>query len=432
MRNDRVRPIGWIQAARKAYRSFPLPVRDRINTALTIAARGSKADIAKPLKGLGSGVMEVAVRYRTDAWRVVYAAEIAGSLWVIHAFQEEVEDGNSNTKVRNRPRQGSVGSTEKGFGTMNERGEFQLVEGSGNVFRDFEDPDADLKQAKAVLAGRVIAALDERGLGVRKAAGLTGFAAADFSRIRNANLGRFTLDRLLRMLAALDGRAEITLQVREPRPRRPIIVDKSYAQGAASLQVLHKDWDLVFPDAFFFEVTSTSAQARSRCLRKLRDIHRHGALHVAPNVGELLRREILGLNHAGAPSDNLIHGLPLDDFFGLSFEDLAQARRSALQQTEVQFSRDVDGLVAKANMLLGRFRGTSEGTTQERKKAYGIARNTIAHNRDFISAFFADFVCQGRHLEPAAPILAAIARSNGIWPSVDYLPMGAGSASVRP
>ena len=98
MRNDRVRPIGWIQAARKAYRSFPLPVRDRINTALTIAARGSKADIAKPLKGLGSGVMEVAVRYRTDAWRVVYAAEIAGSLWVIHAFQKKSKTGTATPK----------------------------------------------------------------------------------------------------------------------------------------------------------------------------------------------------------------------------------------------------------------------------------------------------------------------------------------------
>lgn len=300
---------------------------------------------------------------------------------------------------------------------MSERGEFQLVEGSGNVFRDLDDPDADLKQAKAILAGRVIAALDGRGLSVRKAAGLTGFAAADFSRIRNANLARFTLDRLLRMLAALDGRAEITLQVREPRPRRPIIVDKSYAQGAASLQELHGDWDLVFPDAFFLEVASTSAPARSRCLRKLREIHRHGAVHVAPNVGELLRREILGLHHAGAPSDNLIQGLPLDEFLGLSFENLAQARRNALQQTEMQFSRDVDGLVAKANMLLGRFRGTSEGTTQERKKAYGIVRNTIAHDRDFISTFFGDFACQGKHLEPAAPILAAIARTNGFGPA---------------
>lgn len=73
--------------------AFPKSVRDRINTALTIAARGSKADIAKPLTGLGPGVMEVAVRYRTNAWRVVYVAEISGSLWVIHAFQKKSKTG---------------------------------------------------------------------------------------------------------------------------------------------------------------------------------------------------------------------------------------------------------------------------------------------------------------------------------------------------
>jgi len=95
---------------------------------------------------------------------------------------------------------------------MNES-DFELVEGSGNVFRDLGDPDADLKQAKAILAARIIAVLDERGLSVRKAAALTGFAAADFSRIRNADLGRFTLDRLMKMLAALDGNLRVTLQV---------------------------------------------------------------------------------------------------------------------------------------------------------------------------------------------------------------------------
>ena len=84
---------------------------------------------------------------------------------------------------------------------MNES-DFELVRGSGNVFRDFDDPHADLKQAKAILAARIIAVLDERNLTVRKAADMTGFAAADFSRIRNANLGRFTLDRLMKMLAA--------------------------------------------------------------------------------------------------------------------------------------------------------------------------------------------------------------------------------------
>ena len=95
--------------------------------------------------------------------------------------------------------------------------DIDLVEGSGNVFRDFGDPDADLKQAKAILAARIISILDEQELTVRKAAALTGFAAADFSRIRNASLGRFTLDRMMRIVAALDGRLQITVQV-ESRP----------------------------------------------------------------------------------------------------------------------------------------------------------------------------------------------------------------------
>ena len=93
--------------------------------------------------------------------------------------------------------------------------EFELVEGSGDVFRDFGDPLADLKQAKAGLAARIIAVLDDGGLTVRKAAERTGFAAADFSRVRNADLRRFTLDRLMRMVAALDGRLQVTVQIEE-------------------------------------------------------------------------------------------------------------------------------------------------------------------------------------------------------------------------
>ena len=95
--------------------------------------------------------------------------------------------------------------------------DFELVEGSGNVFCDLGDPDADLKQAKAILAARIVAALEDRGLSVRKAGALTGFAAADFSRIRNADLGRFTLDRLMKILAALDTDLRITLRVEERR-----------------------------------------------------------------------------------------------------------------------------------------------------------------------------------------------------------------------
>ncbi len=92
-------------------------------------------------------------------------------------------------------------------------GDFEPVEGSGNVFRDLGGPDADLKQAKAVVAARIVRVLDERGLSVRRAGALSRFAAADFSRIRNADLGRFTLDRLMKMLAALDGGLRVTLHV---------------------------------------------------------------------------------------------------------------------------------------------------------------------------------------------------------------------------
>ena len=61
------RPISWIKAARKVFDTFPNAVRDRANAALTIAAEGGKADIAKPLKGLGSGIFQIAIRHRTAA-----------------------------------------------------------------------------------------------------------------------------------------------------------------------------------------------------------------------------------------------------------------------------------------------------------------------------------------------------------------------------
>lgn len=89
----------------------------------------------------------------------------------------------------------------------------EVIHGSGNVFRDFGDPHADLKQAKTVLAAQIISVLDERSLSVRKAANITSFAAADFSRIRSADLGRFTLDRLMKMLVALDSEVRVTVHI---------------------------------------------------------------------------------------------------------------------------------------------------------------------------------------------------------------------------
>jgi hypothetical protein len=49
---------------------------------------------------------------------------------------------------------------------------------------------------------------------VRAAHGRTGIAAADFSRIRNADLGRFTVDRLMSIINRLGSRVEVKVRVR--------------------------------------------------------------------------------------------------------------------------------------------------------------------------------------------------------------------------
>ena len=96
--NRDTRPIGWIKAARKDFEKFPKTARDRINAALTIAAEGRKADIAKPMKGLGSGVLEIALRHQTNAYRMIYVTEIAETLWVVHAFQKKSKTGIKTPK----------------------------------------------------------------------------------------------------------------------------------------------------------------------------------------------------------------------------------------------------------------------------------------------------------------------------------------------
>ena len=85
----------------------------------------------------------------------------------------------------------------------------EIVKGSGNLFRDLNEADADVKQAKALLAAEIIRILDKDKLSVRKAEKVTGYAYADFSRIRNADLNRFTIDKLMMIVNSLNRRIKI-------------------------------------------------------------------------------------------------------------------------------------------------------------------------------------------------------------------------------
>lgn len=94
------------------------------------------------------------------------------------------------------------------------RAKIELIRGSGNVFRDFGYPNPDVEQLRAIFAAEIIKILNRKELTVRAAHAQTGIAAADFSRIRNADLARFTLDRMVTIINRLGSRVEVQVNVR--------------------------------------------------------------------------------------------------------------------------------------------------------------------------------------------------------------------------
>lgn len=92
--------------------------------------------------------------------------------------------------------------------------QMELVQGSGNAFRDFGHSHADVEQTKAILAAKIIGILDNRGLSTRKAEAETGINHSEFARIRSVKLDRFTIDRLIRILNVLDDGMEVRVTVR--------------------------------------------------------------------------------------------------------------------------------------------------------------------------------------------------------------------------
>lgn len=91
--------------------------------------------------------------------------------------------------------------------------DIELVRGSGNVFADLGLPNPELEQLRASLAAEIGKSLTAEGWGVREAARRTGIAASEFSRIRNASLGRFTVDRLMLILGRLNRDVQVSVTV---------------------------------------------------------------------------------------------------------------------------------------------------------------------------------------------------------------------------
>ena len=93
-----IRDVKWVGDSREQVRRFPKPTRRTVGRALNAAQSGLKHIDAKPLRGVGSGVLEITARYDTNTYRAVYTVKLGENIYVLHAFQKKSTRGISTPK----------------------------------------------------------------------------------------------------------------------------------------------------------------------------------------------------------------------------------------------------------------------------------------------------------------------------------------------
>src|SRR5712672_2301191 len=87
------RPLRWVGSSRKDYREFPSRVQDNFGFELFLAQTGQHPPSAKPLRGLGSGTIELVEDFDGDTYRAVYTVHFAEAIYVLHAFKKKSKRG---------------------------------------------------------------------------------------------------------------------------------------------------------------------------------------------------------------------------------------------------------------------------------------------------------------------------------------------------
>jgi phage-related protein len=105
-----MRKLTWLADTRLKVKSFPSNVQYDVGYAFYLAQLGAMSVRAKPLHGLGSGVMEIVASDGSGTYRVVYTVSIGEAIYVVHAFQKKSKSGVATPKseievVRSRLKQ---------------------------------------------------------------------------------------------------------------------------------------------------------------------------------------------------------------------------------------------------------------------------------------------------------------------------------------
>ena len=92
------RSVVWLGNSKKNIWDFPKGAQKLLGDELQLIQFGGMPKDAKPFKGVGSGVLEIALRYASDAYRVVVAVQVGKRIYVLHAFQKKSKRGIETAK----------------------------------------------------------------------------------------------------------------------------------------------------------------------------------------------------------------------------------------------------------------------------------------------------------------------------------------------
>jgi phage-related protein len=87
------KPLHWIGASKRDLLHFPRRVISAIGYDLSAVQYGEQPPSAKPWKGMGPGVWELAEDDASGTYRAVYTIQFAKAIYVLHAFQKKSPAG---------------------------------------------------------------------------------------------------------------------------------------------------------------------------------------------------------------------------------------------------------------------------------------------------------------------------------------------------
>lgn len=93
-----LRPLCWIGSSKTDYKKLPAAVQDEFGFQLFLAQTGQHPPSAKPLKGLGSGVVELVENFDGDTYRAVYTVRFETAVYVLHAFKKKSKRGSKTPR----------------------------------------------------------------------------------------------------------------------------------------------------------------------------------------------------------------------------------------------------------------------------------------------------------------------------------------------